>query len=193
MSDSNKLSENENAVGNAESGHGVDNATSAPNAADVDVVYSSYCAYSPLIAWMLLVAPLTTICCGLLVWLKDDEPPAEREFAIKILVGTTIGILVLYFFTLPVRVSVKSDGAVCVRVIPITYTFIGTVRAYHSPGMWDDAYRARIKFATNQDRRVIVLRRKGKWDLCVSPTNPKDFVDAVSSVMTTLEAQAGVS
>jgi hypothetical protein len=81
-----------------------------------------------------------------------------------------------------------------VRVISlITYTFTGTVRAVISPGIWDDAYRARIKFVTNQDKRVVILRRKGKWDLCVSPNHPQEFVDAVSRVMTELEAQGGVS
>jgi len=185
MSDSKNPLDSENSGGNSE------NAESVP-ISDDQVVFSSYSAYSPLITWMLLVAPLTTLSCLLLVWLDDDQPPEERELAIKILVGTTAGILLFYLFILPVRVSVKANGNVCVRVIPMTYTFTQTVRAYHSPGIWDDAYRLRVKFATNQDKRVIILRRRGKWDLCVSPTNPKEFVDAVTSVMTALDAQGGV-
>ena len=194
MNDYNNLQENEVAAESSERGL-VDDMNNTPSTAATssDVVYSSYCAYSPLITWMLLVAPITTIACGLLVWFGEDYPPAEREFAIKILFGTTVGILVLYLFILPFRVSVKSDGSICVRVLPMTYTFAGTVRAYQSPGIWEDAFLPRLKFATNESRRVVILRRKGMWDLTVSPTKPQEFVDAVSNVMTALEAQAGVS
>lgn len=159
--------------------------------ANSDYVYSSFCSYSPLMAWLLLVAPLTTLSCLLLMWLDDDQPPAERQLSIKILIYTTLGILVLYLFILPVRVSVKPDGTICVRVLACKYTFTGTVRAYHSPGIWDDSFRARIKFSTHQDKRVVVIRRQ-HWDLTVSPKNPQEFVDAVTNTMSALEAQGGV-
>ena len=158
-----------------------------------DVIFSDYVSYSPLITWLLLVAPATTLSCVLLVWLDDAQPPAERELSIKILVGTTAGILLLYLFILPIQVSVKSNGSVCIRVLPMTYTFFHAVRAYQSPGMWDDSFRARIKFATNISKRVVILRRNGKWALTVSPLNPKEFVDAVSRVTSALEAHGGVT
>lgn len=148
-----------------------------------DVVFSDYSAYSPLIAWLLLVSPATTLGCTLLVWLDPDEPPSEHDFAIRILLCTTVGLLVLYLLILPYRISVFSNGSVGVRVLCFaTYTFSNVVRAYHSPGMWDDSCRARIKFATNLDKRVVVMRRKGKWDLTVSPGDVQGFLDAVSGV-----------
>lgn len=147
------------------------------------VVFSDYIAYSPLIMWLLLVAPATTLGCVLLVSLDPDQPPAERDLAIKILCWTTVGIILLYIFILPYRVSVMADGSVGIRVIPFTYNFGDIVRAYASPGMFDDAYRPRLKFATNLDKRVVVMRRKGKWDITVSPCNPQDFVDALDSIL----------
>lgn len=166
-----------------------ENTFSAP--ATSEYVYVAFCSYSPLVVWLLLVAPLTTLSCLLLLCLDDDSPPAERELSIKILIGTTLGILILYLFILPFRVSVKSDGTICLRVLACKYSFPGTVRAYHSPGIWDDSFRKRIKFSTHQDKRVVIIRRG--WDLTVSPSNPQEFVDAVSNTMSALEAQGGVS
>ncbi len=157
-----------------------------------DTVYSSLCSYSPLMAWLLLVAPLTTLSCILLMWFDDDEPPEERALSIKILSYTTIFILLLYIFILPFRVSVKANGNICIRVLAFRYTFTGTVRAYHSPGIWDDSFLKRIKFSTHQDNRVVIIRRE-KWDLTVSPSNPQEFVNAVSNVISTMEAQGGIS
>ena len=156
------------------------------------IVYSTLCSYSPLVAWLLLVAPLTTLSCILLMWFDDDEPPEERALSIKILTFTTIGILFLYCFILPFRVSVKANGDIIVRVLAFRYTFTGTVRAYHSPGIWDDSFLKRIKYSTHQDKRVVIIRRE-KWDLTVSPSNPQDFVNAVSNTMSAMEAQGGIS
>ena len=151
------------------------------------VVYSDYIAYSPLIMWLLLVAPATMLGCVLLVSLDADQPPAERESAIKILCLTTVGIILLYIFVLPYRVNVMADGSVGIRVIPFAYNFGDIVRAYASPGMFDDFYRPRLKFATNLDKRVVVIRRKKKWDITISPCNPEQFVDALYSVINAKE------
>lgn len=147
------------------------------------VVFSDYIAYSPIIMWLLLVAPATMLGSVLLVSLDADQPPAERDSAIKILCWTTVGIILLYIFILPYRVNVMADGSVGIRVIPFTYNFGDIVRAYTSPGMFDDVYRPRLKFATNLDKRVVVMRRKEKWDITVSPCNPEEFVDALDSVV----------
>lgn len=157
-----------------------------------DIVYSTLCSYSPLVAWLLLVAPITTLSCILLMWFDDGEPPEERKISIEILSYTTIGILLLYCFILPFRVSVKANGNISLRVLAFRYTFTGIVRAYHSPGIWDDFSLKRIKFSTNQDKRVVIIRRE-KWDLTVSPSNPQDFVSAVSNTMSAMQAQGGVA
>lgn len=158
-----------------------------------DVVFTDYIAYSPLIIWLLLVAPITTLSCVVVVYFDEEQPPDERELSIKILLSTTAFILLLYLFILPFRVSVKSNGNVCVRVIPLRYTFTETVRAYLSPGIFDRPYLSRIKFVTHQDKRVVVVRRKGKWDICISPKNPKEFMGAINNVTNALDSHGVVS
>jgi hypothetical protein len=148
-----------------------------------EVVFSDFIAYDRRVMWLLLVAPATALGCILLV-------VAEQDLAIKILCWTTVGIIVLYIFILPYKINVYSDGSVGVRVIPLTYNFGDVVRAFVSPGMFDDAYRPKFMFATNLDNRVVVIKRKG-WDVTVSPCNPQEFVDTLDSVIKELEGRKG--
>ena len=92
---------------------------------------------------------------------------------------------------LPKQVDVRSNGSIGIKSFLVTFQFPKVARAYESePVLFqrEDFARPRLKFESHPWSKVVVLRRNGKWDVTVSPKDPKGFIEAIDKVVNQLES-----
>jgi hypothetical protein len=152
-----------------------------------EVVFSTRCKYGCFIWGILIFSVAICILTIIPISLDPDTDEQAKEAAIHTLVWSTVAIIILFIFILPVSVEVRSDASIGVKTLVITYSFIEAARAYKADSIWEGALRPRIKFATSLDSRVIVRRKHGWWDLALSPDDADGFIQAVADVAQQLE------
>lgn len=155
-----------------------------------NVVFASSASYQTLILIpLLLVAPLVMILSIVSVFLDSSLSPEERRSSLITLGLSTLLIVVMYLLVMPKRFEVRSDASIAVVTLTFTYTFGHVTAAYNDPPLMRDCWRPRLKFATNLNKRVLVRRKHGGWDIVVSPDDPNGLTAAVWKVAHAVEDQ----
>lgn len=151
------------------------------------VVFQSKASYHPLCWLLIALAPASTV-IGLWFVVHDATaalPEEEKARQIKVLIGTTAALVVVFALVLPRRFEVVSDASINVVtcIACKKWNFANVCAAYDKQSIWSEWSRPKFKFAVNFENRVVVRRKNGGWDVLISPTDPKGFVDAVWKVV----------
>lgn len=138
--------------------------------------------------WGVLIFGIAVVLLTIIpVSLDPNTSNADKTSAMWTLIWSAVSILILYIFILPTKFEVRSNGSIGVATLFVTYTFVDAVRAYIADGLFEGALRPRFKFATSLEKRVVVRRRNGRWDLLLSPNDVDGFVKAVNGVSQRLD------
>jgi hypothetical protein len=154
---------------------------------DRRVVFESPSAYSPLIYILLAFVICSMIGSYAMVYFDGSVSDQDKEDALWSLGSSFLFVIPVFVLVLPLSLQVRSDASVGVKTLFVTWTFDKATAAYEDPAFMEQCRRPRFKFATALQGRVLVRRLKGKWDVLVSPEDPKGFVDTVFRVAAQVE------
>lgn len=152
-----------------------------------EVVFSTRSAYGCMMVGVLVFGIVVVLLTIIPISLDPNTSNEDKKAAVWTLIWSAVAVLILYIFILPTKFEVRSDASIGVATLFITYSFVDAVRAYAAGGMFEGALRPRIKFATALDKRVVVQRKNGLWDLLLSPSDVDGFVKAVNDASQHLE------
>jgi hypothetical protein len=162
-----------------------DGATSEDAAAEQPhVVFCSDASYHPVMCLLIAFGPLAILASILLVWRDDSSTEQEKRVALRASLWSTLALVLVFVLVLPRRFEVASDASVnVVTFVKIKWNFQNITAAYDNQTIFSEWWRPKIKFACDFDKRVVVRRKNGAWDLLVSPKDPAGFVEAVYKVV----------
>jgi len=164
-------------------------------------VFECPASYHPW-TWILLGIAVSAPLLSMIIIANDrkfsSQKKREAHFA---LFWVAVAILLLYIAVLPRRFKVYSNARIAVITWLFTFNFDNVSGAYRdvvfdedtvyetlsSDSLTTSKRRHRFKFSTNFNKRVIVQRKNGAWDVIVSPSNTKGFVTAVCNLAADLE------
>lgn len=127
------------------------------------------------------------------VYGDKDISEDEREKAYTTLIWTPISISIVFALVLPHSLQVRSDASLGVRTLFVTWWFSDVIEAAVNSPFAEHCRRPRYKFATSLFRdRVLVRRRRGRWDVLVSPRDTEAFIQAITSVSSELDDSSGI-
>lgn len=157
------------------------------------IVFETLSQYDCIVWIILTIALLSVIFPLYFIWFDHSVSAEEKQESLGSLGFSLFSIIVVFALVLPTSLQVRSDGSIGVKTIfHITWYFSEVTAAEVETSLCSDRCgRPRFKFATSlTSNRVLVLRRRGKWDILVSPRDVGGFVEAVQTVAASTQASS---
>lgn len=117
----------------------------------------------------------------------------ERSGAVWCLGWTLIFVVLVYMLVLPKQVDIRSNGTIGIKTFLITYQFGEICHAYPAAFGRETIMGARYRFATCFSSQMVIRRRRGHWDVVISPLQGEEFLQTLQSVITRLEIEGSRS
>lgn len=154
------------------------------------IVFRSPAKYH-LLSWVVLaLGPVAILVGAWFVFQDDTTSYEEKRNAIQVMAVSMAFLLVVYALVLPAAFEVVSDASVnVVTFFRCKWKFGYITGAYDNIGFAEELTRPKIKFAVDFSTRIVV-RRKDRWDLVVSPKDATGFIKAVWDVVGGKNCQA---
>lgn len=125
-----------------------------------------------------------------LVYAKDAQiADFQRSQTVWILGWSMVMILGIYMMVLPKELNIRMNGSVGIKTFLFTYHFTDVCHVYQAEGTQPSCIGASFRFATSLGTPPVILRRRNKWDVVVTPTKASEFLQTFESVLTRLEIQ----
>ena len=145
------------------------------------VVFETLSKYDSFVVILLSICLLSILFAFYKVYASDSLSDDERKQAYTTLIWTPISISLVFALVLPHSLQVRSDSSLGIRTLFVTWWFSEVTEAVVNPPFSEHCRRPRYKFATALFRhRVVVRRRKGHWDVLVSPRDVDAFIQAIA-------------
>lgn len=164
------------------------------------IVFESPASYHRWTYVLLSIAPMATLISMVIVHHEDRNKhknynhasQQKKEDTLFCLFWITVALILVFVAVLPRLYRVYSDASIVVKSLLFTWRFDNVIGAVKDPPFDDDVWHPRLKFSTNFNKRVLVMRRDvggccggcgwtgfGGWDVLVSPSDTKGFIAAV--------------
>jgi hypothetical protein len=154
------------------------------------IVFRSPAKYHPMSLLVLALGPVAILVGAWFVLQDDTTSNEEKRKSMQVMAASMAFLLLVYALVLPAAFEVVSDASVnVVTFVRYKWNFGHITGAYDNIGFVEDLTRPKIKFAVDFCTRIIV-RRKDRWDLVVSPQDATGFTKAVWDVVGGKSGQA---
>ena len=152
-----------------------------------NVVFETPSKYDSFVVIILSICLLSILFSFYKVYGDDSISDNERKQAYTTLIWTPVSLSIVFALVLPHSLQVRSDSSIGIRTLFVTWWFSDVAEAIENRPFTEHCRRPRYKFATALfSNRVLIRRRRGHWDVLVSPREVDAFIQAISRVSSEL-------